>query len=384
VILAVDSDAPGYKLREELARRIGVEKCWIMDYPEGCKDANDVLVRHDKGKLQKCLDNIRPYPVEGIFKPFDFRDRLINLYENGPERGYSTGWPCLDEFYTLKPGEMTIITGIPSHGKTAWLDALMVNLARRLDWKFAVFSPECQPLERHSASLIEKYIGRCFDSRYNHHMTTEEFEIGVKWLNEHFEFILPDDEATLQTVLEKARVSVFRSGVNCVVLDPWNELDDMIPAGLNETRYISIQLKWIRKFARKHMIHFFVVAHPTKMKRAKADEAEPVPTLYDVHGSANFRNRTDNGLCVWRDLLAENGEVQIHVQKVKFREVGRIGMATLYFDTRNGQYHEQPISYHDTPVRVDDYSSMGADSVPGKKSYQESVSSGTTAVNGLQ
>ena len=129
----------------------------------------------------------------------------------------------------------------------------------------------------------------------------------------------------------------------------------MIPTGLNETRYISIQLKRIRKFARKHLIHFFVVAHPTKMKRAKTDETEPVPTLYDVNGSANFRNRTDNGLCVWRDLLAENGEVQIHVQKVKFREVGRIGMARLYFDTRNGQYQEQPIDYNDKPVRVVDH-----------------------------
>lgn len=350
IILATDNDKPGYRLREELARRIGVEKCWIMDYPEDCKDANDVLVKYGPAKLKECLVNVRQFPVEGIFKPEDFFDRLDRLYEDGPEKAFSTGWPTLDDYFKIRLGELTIITGIPSHGKTAWLDDLLVRIAGSYSWQIAVFSPEYLPLQRHAASLIEKYIGRCFDKGYSNHMSEEQFNQGKEWLNQYFEFILPEEEATLDTILEKARVSIFRSGTQILVIDPWNELDDMIPQGLNETRYISMQLKKIRRFARKYKVHVFVVAHPTKMRKAKPDEPEPVPTLYDVNGSANFRNRTDNGLCIWRDLRDDSSEVKVYVQKVKFREVGRIGNVSLYFDTRNGKYNEQPVRYNEEPL----------------------------------
>ncbi|MGR3219195.1 MAG: toprim domain-containing protein, partial [Candidatus Anammoxibacter sp.] len=52
--LAVDNDEPGQKLQEELARRLSPEKCWIMTYPDGCKDINDVLVKHGATKIMQC------------------------------------------------------------------------------------------------------------------------------------------------------------------------------------------------------------------------------------------------------------------------------------------------------------------------------------------
>src|SRR5262249_32175987 len=45
IILAVDNDGPGLALGEELARRLGKERCWRVRWPDSgdspCKDAND-------------------------------------------------------------------------------------------------------------------------------------------------------------------------------------------------------------------------------------------------------------------------------------------------------------------------------------------------------
>jgi twinkle protein len=47
ILLATDGDAPGAALAEELARRLGRGRCWLLRWPAGCKDANDMLMGRD-------------------------------------------------------------------------------------------------------------------------------------------------------------------------------------------------------------------------------------------------------------------------------------------------------------------------------------------------
>jgi len=61
IILAIDNDAPGKTLEEELARRLGRERCFTIQWPDGCKDANDVLVRCGAETLRECIEQARPY-----------------------------------------------------------------------------------------------------------------------------------------------------------------------------------------------------------------------------------------------------------------------------------------------------------------------------------
>ena len=126
------------------------------------------------------------------------------------------------------------------------------------------------------------------------------------------------------------------------MIDPWNELESLRPSGMSETEYISHSLKRIRTFARQRGVHVWVVAHPTKLYRDDSGKY-PVPTLYDCAGSAHWRNKADNGIVVWRDLSgADSAEVQIHIQKIRFRQIGRRGMATLYYDRTCATYSDFP------------------------------------------
>ena len=106
-----------------------------------------------------------------------------------------------------------------------------------------------------------------------------------------------------------------------------------------ETEHISECLGKIRRFARNHGVHVWLVAHPQKPYRIKGKY--PVPTPYDISGSAHFRNKADNCLTVWRDENEPDKPVKLFVQKIRFREVGKIGVIDLRWNHLNGRYEER-------------------------------------------
>lgn len=285
----------------------------------------------------------------------DFDAPLWHLYQTGMKGGESTGFPSLDPHFTVRAREWTLVTGIPSHGKSAFLDALMVNMAIEKQWKWAVFSAENRPLERHAASLMAQYAGRPFGPGLRTRISESEYQWARMFIQRHFRFLVPpDNDCTIDRIIGQcerlasgqphAWASDIDGGIQGVVIDPWNELDHSRPASLTETEYISRTLTRIRRFARSYDVHVFIVAHPGKLARIKTvarngGEAEtyPVPTPYDVSGSAHWRNKADNCLCVWRDV-EQPGTCEVHVQKVRFREVGSVGRVSMGFDMATGQY----------------------------------------------
>ena len=341
-IIAVDNDDPGVRLEQELCRRFGIEKCRRVVWPEGCKDANDVLVKHGPAQLKACIESAQPFPLVGVIEPQEVFRELDELYLNGVSRGLSTGWKTLDEFYTVRPGELTVVTGIPNSGKSNWVDGLTVELSKRYDWKHAVFSPENQPLVNHLSRIIEHFARVPFRDGPTQRMTRDDVHICREWAQEHYRFVLPEDESewTMDFVLERAAQLVKRMGIQGLVIDPWNEMQHARPERMTETEYVSVALRKLRQFARRHRVHVWLVAHPAKLYRNK-DGQYPVPSLYDISGSAHFRNKADNGIVIWRDLAdSSKPGVEIHVQKIRFREVGKIGAVELKYDPATGAYED--------------------------------------------
>jgi len=341
-VLAVDGDAPGKKLEEELARRLGPERCSRVVWPEGSKDANDVLIQLGSEVLAQIIESAVPLPVEGIFRVNDID--LETLYERGLEAGISPGWNCVERLYTIarESGELTVVTGIPGHGKSEWLDALLVNLAESEGWKFGICSPENYPISYHLSKLAEKFIGKPFGDGFKSRMLKPEMTEAKAWMDDHFSFLMPDeDNLTVDAVLMLARVLIYQRGIRGLVIDPWNELDHNRPDGMSETEFISQSLTKIRRFARFHGCHVWLVAHPTKLMKG-VDGTYPVPTPYDISGSAHWRNKADNCIAVWRDTIPSNEsfEMQIHVQKIRKKHIGRLGLAKLRYEYSTGRYFD--------------------------------------------
>ena len=334
-ILFVDSDDVGLKLEAELARRLGQGNCKRVRLPGKFKDANEYLVGHGSEALKEAVNAALPYPVSGIFSGNDLASRIQSLHHKGLEPGVPTGWQAVTHYFTVREGEMTVVTGIPNHGKSNWLDALLVNIAKNEGWFMGYFSPENQPTERHAASLIEKFHNKDFSK-----IDDESTAATIEWIDKHFAWILPnyDDGFSLDTILEKAKTLVYRYGMKVLVIDPWNEVEVVKPRDTSETEYISASLTKIRVFARTNKVHVFIVAHPAKLRKDNDSGDYPVPTPYDISGSAHWRNKADNCIAVQRNY--HTNESFIHVQKIRFREVGQVGTGKLIYDETMCNYRE--------------------------------------------
>ncbi|WP_179283471.1 AAA family ATPase [Bordetella genomosp. 9] len=336
-IIAVDNDPPGRRLQEELIRRLGPSKCLIVDWPEGCKDANDVLVKLGPDELQRRVIDARPVPVDGTSRARDYRGQVWRRYAGEIPKGFSTGWTALDPLYKILPGDWTLVTGIPGSGKSEWLDALAINLARGEGWNFAVYSPENDPVDYHLEKMAEKVIGKPFDQGQTERMSVVEVEEAMDFLDDHFTHLIPE-EPTLGALLDRAAELVTHRGIRGLILDPWNEIVHERAGAASETDYISVAISRIRRFSRQHGVHTWVVAHPTKLQKDNSTGKYPVPTPYDVAGSAHWRNKADNCITVHRDQLDRDKPVQIHVQKIRKKFLGRVGMAELRYDQVTGRY----------------------------------------------
>jgi twinkle protein len=338
ITLAMDNDPNGKTAERELVRRIGPERCYTIQYPEGCKDANDVLVKHGIEAVKRLISASKPYPVAGIFTTEDLREEVLLRYKQGKNRGLSTGLVSLDKCYTVKPGEFTVVTGIPGSGKSEFIDALCVRMAMTHDWKFAFFSPENLPVSRHIEKLLEKVEGKPFarNGFEERRMTIEEVDQSLCTMNDYFYFIYPENDIlSVDKILELARVTIYRHGVHGIVIDPWNELEHLY-GNLTEAQYLSRELTKIRRFARLNQIHVWVIAHPRNLVKDKSGDYRP-PTMYEISGGAHWRNKADNGLCIHRPDYAID-ETQVYIQKIRFKEVGKIGKVSLIYVRDSGEY----------------------------------------------
>ncbi len=338
-ILFCDSDEAGRRLEDELARRLGHDKCKRVRLPEGFKDANEYLIENGPEALADVINDAQEYPVKGLYSVASVAEDVFAVKERGLVGGIKTGWPELDQFYSVMTGRWTLVTGIPNHGKSTFLDCMLVNLATNNDWRIGMFSPENQPIRRHIIGLIEKKAKKQFN-------TLDDLEVGqhLNWLHSHFFWILPDFDAdwSLEGVLALAKVLVYRQGINGLVIDPWNELQHKIPQGYSETDYISHALSKIRQFAHEANIHIWVVAHPTKLQKDLRTNKYPVPRPYDVSGSSHWNNKADLAFAVYReDFNKDVSPVSVNVQKVRFAEDGRVGRCVLTYDPELCNYRSR-------------------------------------------
>lgn len=335
ILLALDNDLAGNNLRDELARRFGFENCKKVVF-EDCKDANECLVKHGINGIIESISKAKEYPIKGVFTAKDIDEEIDDYYQNGLPIGAKIGVPEFDELLKFHLGYITTITGIPSHGKSEFLDFLCAKLNINGGWKFALYSPENHPLQLHFSKFAEKFIGKGFSG--DNKMNTMELELAKRHFDNNFFFIKPEQDFTLDNILLSVRQLIKKKGINAFVIDAWNKIDHHYTT--NETQYISQALDKLNLFCEVNNVHLFLVAHPTKIQKDKQTGFFEVPNLYSISGSANFYNKTANGMCVYRNFKEEDKSSNIYVQKVKFKHWGSIGMVNFNWDFHNGRYYK--------------------------------------------
>ena len=337
IILALDNDKSGQAMSEEIARRVGKDRCWKIEFPKDCKDANEVLTKHGAEKLDKIATTPIPYPVSGLYDASHFFEELDDIYEQGIGKGVSTGYPEVDELYTIVEGQLSVVTGHPSSGKSEFIDQIMINIAKEKGWKFGICSFENEP-RIHISKLISKYLRKPFFDGATERMTPADLAVGKKFVQEHFSFLYQADGSlsSLDSIIERMKVAVMRYGVRGIIIDPYNYIAR--DPNTSETDWISDMLTKLRVFAQAHSIHIWFVAHPTKMMR-KDDGTVPPPKGYDISGSASWFAKADVGVTVHRPNPSNSNISEVLIWKCRFSWVGSIGECSLMFDKATTSYN---------------------------------------------
>ena len=334
IIIAVDTDSAGIRLRDELVNRLGAERCRVVAYGPDCKDANEHLVKYGLESLRIAIEQAVEVPLEGIFTAADLHGDLRALFDNGFGPGAETGWEEMDKICTYERRRNIIVTGTPGAGKSEWVDELVLRLCLRHQWKIGFFSPENIPIVYHLRKLIEKLTGHRFQNGCG--MTEGLLARSEEFLAENVSHISLKGNATPDRVFAKARELVVRRGCRIFVFDPLNRFDHEPAPGQTETQYISNLLNKFTEFATQYNCLLILVAHPRKMNRNPTTGATPRVEMYDINGSADFYNKADYGIVVERDK--EIGITRVYVDKVKFKHLGVGGVATFVYDPVNGRY----------------------------------------------
>lgn len=333
IYLATDNDVAGRNLQEQLAERLGKERCYRIIFKD-CKDANECLIKYGIQGIIESFADKREFPLEGVFTITDYADSIDDMYEKGLPKGAKTMMDNFNRLIEFHKGYITTITGVPSHGKSDAVDQITLQLSLRNDWKGAFYSPENKPTSLHISKLARKLIGKSWwgENRIN----KNEIEIVKNYLNDKFFFIKPETDFTLDTILKHVKQLVLRKGIDFFVIDAWNKLEHKFIG--DENKYIGESLDKLAVFCELNAVHCFLVAHPRKMLKQKGTQKFEVPNLYDISGSANFYNKSDNGICVYRDYDDEVS--RWYVQKVKFSHWGQTGVCEFKYDLTSGRFNE--------------------------------------------
>lgn len=329
-IVAGDADGPGRRLTAVLVRYLGAARCSRIEYPEGCKDANDVLMKLGESALMTRIVEAKDCPVRGIYDLTDFQDEETKLYPIGID-----GWaPRLKLF----DGAFVVVTGPTNHGKTSFAMEIAANMARDHDWRIAVFSPEQRPVEIRNLIRTLHTGGE---------WTFSLVERADAWMRKHFKLILGDpiavgerdEEVTLQWVLDRAEDAVLRHDINMLVIDPWNELEHARKPGESVTDYTGRAIREIKRFARQYGVLVMICVHPTKDFTRTGGKARSV-TLYDCEGSAHWANKADIGLVVERAEEIPNGAT-VTIAKLRYKKYGLCGAYPMQFDSKSQRFRDR-------------------------------------------
>lgn len=343
VILACDNDPNGRYLTKVLIERFGADRCAVVEFPEGCKDANDVLIQLGKEKLKELIETAKETPIEGVRTLQQAKSKMLDIYKNGFRKGTPTMIRELQYKFSFYKMWWNLWHGIPNSGKSAFVHFLMMCMSVHHGWKWAVFSPEHYPEEDFYIDMIELLTGRSISLESSNRLNEKEFDIAMEFIQEHFYFVYPqadDISNSCDNVLKKIKELKLSKNIDGFLIDPYNQLTTETSENID--RYLEKSLTQVDVLCNTHNLVGNIVAHPRTLYKEKGEDDYKKPTPYQIAGGAMWYNKA---YCIgnvhrpFNQSDKRNTLVEIDIQKVKsHKRAGTPGMASMNFDIKTGWY----------------------------------------------
>ncbi len=374
-LMLTDNDAKGVEMRDEFARRVGIERCAFFTYPEGIKDVNELHMRERAQQGWGAaafwhLVRVNVPPIKGVDTVTDAWQGIMKIREQGHPQYKKVGIDDLDQLFTWHlGGQLTALSAAPNSGKTDFLISTALRLAHLHGAKVGIMSPETGSSAEIYDMLAKCYLGMLTSpaeaadqpvtARELGVATNQQFEDALFFISQHF-FVFSCDDVAMRTgdLLAIAEQLVARHGINMLIIDPYNFLEDAFTDPENArammSDYLNGNLQRIKHWSYKYDVHTVLVPHPKALQ-----PFVPMEDYGQINGGAAWGNKCDNVLFLNRlfpgkgseermerarkkqlddtdPLLGDN--VEVCVRKVKKRYAGKVGTATLAYRIPTGQF----------------------------------------------
>ena len=315
VIVAGDNDEAGASLPRTVANILAGHDVRYVTWPDGCKDANDVLVKFGEGELARCLTEAKRMDPEG-----GFITGISDLPPLPARRVLRVGAKPYDYVLAFEVGAMSVGTGTPGSGKSTFTTFAAYHVAMNENVRVGFLSFETHP-HRTRDHLTRLAVGKPWADL----SPRQQQEVGQR-LDNNFRIVHRTYEArnhNLGWLKDMIYTLAVRDNCKLVIVDPWNELEHMPEPGESLTAYINWGIQQIRVWAEQFDCHICLIAHPRKMDTNGRPRS---PTGYDIADSAAFFNKPALGFTVHQEADETEGREWVRVTAWKVRDTQLYGM----------------------------------------------------------
>jgi hypothetical protein len=280
-------------------------------------------------KIDTEIYNLDVRPKDVIFGE-DVKEEALNIYENGYESVNGVDIPVLDDYFKMKKGELTLLTGIGNYGKSTFMKWYLLLRVLKFGEKFALFAPEDNPAQEFYHDMCEIYFGMDCTPKNNFRPSKASYERVYDLISKHFFYVYPKEIApTPDYVKERFLELIIKEKVNGCIIDPFNQMANDYGKTGRTDKYLETFLSDCSRFAQLNSVYFLIVAHPHKLRKEQ-DGNYPCPDVFDIADGAMWNNKMDNIIVYHRPNHQKDPSsslCELHTKKIRRQKtVGKKGV----------------------------------------------------------
>lgn len=302
IYLSYDMDGKLSSVQESAIQRLGKHRCMLVKLPH--KDANAALqAGMTSEQASEAIAAAKAPRLENFSTLKDLKERVIKyLFPDGTEVKiqppiFKSPYP--EKTFTVRPGEITLWTGISHHGKSSLLSQVFIELVM-LNQVVFIASFEMKP-ER-----TVKKMAMCAANGGD--ITRDEVEDFVDALGERMVFFDRVGSTKQDELFEMMRYARAKFGATQFMIDSLMRVEGLDGEYSDQSAFMNEMCK----FAAENMVHIHMVAHPKKT----VDDAKPGGN--DIKGSSTLRNQADNVVVVYRNHAKEQKLANDEITKEEY------------------------------------------------------------------
>lgn len=286
IFLSYDMDEKGQAGLDEVIRRLGVERCRVVELP--AKDANQCLVDGiGADEIARCIRDARTRDPMELRAAHDYVDEVIAAFEH-VDSGIRMPWKKVDNRLLLRAGEVSLWAGINGHGKSEVVGHIVAHAAFIQGFRSCIASMEFKPA---------RWLRRMYRQVSGLPNPTPEYLRHISYTTDELLWVFDCvGTAKADRIVEVFSYAARRYGIELFVID------NLAKLGLGEDDYNGQKglIDRLTDFAREHDVHVILVHHMRKGE----DESRPSGKM-SVKGTGAITDMVDTVVEVFRNKKRE-------------------------------------------------------------------------------